>query len=102
MAKINPQRLQHTISSLKARFETDAIISMNDVAEMYVTGMFIVMGMGYDAFVSKCAAPEKFTVEELMQLSYVLDVKLELILKVVVKQGKVNFKPKDISHFLIK
>lgn len=102
MADINPKRLQDTIKALKARFETDAIASMNDLTTTYVTGMTAVLGMGYDRFIKKCASPEKFTIEELKQLAYVLDVKFELIMKVVEKQAHKTFKPRDISHLLPK
>ena len=102
MPKINPERLQITISSLKARFETNTINSMNDLMGMYVTGMLALLGIGYDAFVKKCASPEKFTMEDLIKLSQVLDVKIDKIMPVVLKQATKNVEAKDISHLLPK
>lgn len=102
MAKINSERLKGTITSLKARFETNTINSMNDLTDMYVTGMLAVLGIGYDGFVNKCAAPEKFVIEDLIKLSQAIDVDINVILKVVLKQATKNVKPKDISHLLPK
>lgn len=100
--KINSERLQSTIASLKARFETNTINSMNDLTEMYVTGMLAALGIGYDGFVNKCAAPEKFLIEDIIKLSQVINVDIDLILKVIIKQASKNVKPRDISHLINK
>ncbi|WP_345951208.1 hypothetical protein ABDD95_07075 [Mucilaginibacter sp. PAMB04274] len=73
---------------------------MNDLTELYVTGMLAALGMGYDSFVKKCAAPEKFLIEDLIKLSQVLEVDINLILALVVKQASKNVKQRNISHLL--
>lgn len=98
--KINSERLKSTIASLKARFETGTITSMNDLTDMYITGLITVLGMGYDGFINKCAAPEKFLIEDLVKMSQIFDVDIDLIIKVVLNQATKKVKPKDISHFL--
>lgn len=97
--KINSERLKSTIASLKARFETGTINSMQDLTDMYITGLITVLGMGYDGFINKCASPEKFLVEDLVKLSKIIDVDINLIMKVVLKQAVKNVKPKDVSRF---
>lgn len=98
--KVNPERLKSTIASLKARFETDTINSMKDLTDMYVTGMITALGIGYDGFVNKCSSPEKFLVEDLVKLSNIIDVDINKILKVVLRQASKNVKTRDISHLL--
>ncbi len=98
--KVNSERLKSTIASLKARFETDTITSMNDLTDMYITGLIAALGIGYDGFINKCASPEKFVIEDLVKLSQVIDVDINLIMKVVLKQSTKNVKPRDISHLL--
>lgn len=100
MAKVNPDRLKNTIASLKARFEMGTINSMVDLTNLYVTGIITAIGIGYDGFINKCNNPEKFVIEDLVKLSQLLDVDIELILKVVTKQSIKNVKKRDISHLL--
>jgi hypothetical protein len=101
MAKVNSEKLKSTLASLKARFETGTIHSMVDLTSLYVTGLITALGIGYDGFINKCSHPEKFLIEDLVKLSQILDVELELILKVVIKQASKNVKKRDISHLLI-
>lgn len=100
MAKVNPEKLISTIASLKARFEAGTIHSMDDLTNFYVTGLIAALGIGYDGFINKCSKPERFIIEDLVKLSQVLDVDIELILKVVVKQASKNVKKREISHLL--
>lgn len=100
MAKVNPDRLKSTIVSLKARFETGTIQTMVDLTDLYVTGLIAALGIGYDGFINKCNNPEKFLVEDLIKLSQLLNVDIDLILTVVKKQSIKNVKPRDISHLL--
>ena len=73
---------------------------MNDLTDMYITGLIAALGIGYDGFINKCASPEKFVIEDLVKLSQVIDVDINLIMKVVLKQATKNVKPRDISHLL--
>ena len=98
--KINSERLKSTIVSLKARFETGTISNMSDLTDFYITGLIAAIGIGYDGFVNKCAHPEKFLIEDLVKLSQIIDVDINLILKVVLKTAQKNVKVKDISHIL--
>lgn len=98
--KVNSERLKSTIASLKARFETNTITSMNDLTDMYITGLISALGIGYDGFINKCAAPEKFVIEDLVKLSQIIDVDIDIIVKVVLKQANKNVKSRDISHLL--
>ena len=98
--KINPERLKSTLASLKARFEAGTIESMKDLTGMYVTGLITALGMGYDGFVSKCNSPEKFVMEDIIKLANLTDVEINLILKVILRQGIKNVKKRDISHLL--
>lgn len=98
--KVNPEKLKSTIASLKARFETGTIHSMKDLTNLYVSGLITAIGIGYDGFINKCNFPEKFVIEDLVKLSQILDVELQLIIDVVSKQAKKNVKPRDISHLL--
>ncbi len=98
--KINPDKVKSTIASMKARFETNTIHKMSDLADMYITGMTKVLGIGYDGFVSKCSSPEKFVIGDLVKLSQILDVNIELIMKVVLKEAQKNVKPRDLNQLL--
>jgi len=98
--KLNPDKVKSTIASMKARFETNTIQKMSDLADMYITGMTKVLGIGYDGFVSKCSSPEKFVIGDLVKLSQILDVDIELIMKVVLKEAKKNVKPRDLNKIL--
>jgi hypothetical protein len=99
-AKINSERLKSTLVSLKARFETGTINSMSDLTGMYITGLITILGMGYDSFINKCMSPEKFVIEDLVKMSQIFDVDVNLITKVVLKDAIKNVKPKDVSHLL--
>ncbi|MES2418318.1 MAG: hypothetical protein V4541_09025 [Bacteroidota bacterium] len=98
--KVNPEKLKSTIASLKARFETGTITNMKDLTDLYVTGLINALGIGYDGFINKCSFPERFVMEDIVKLSQLLDVDINLILKVIVKQAKANVKPRDISHLI--
>lgn len=96
-AKINQEKLKSTIASLKARFETGTISDMSDLTDFYITGLIAAIGIGYDGFVNKCTHPEKFLIEDLVKISKLIDVDVELIIKVVLKSAVKNVQPKDIS-----
>lgn len=98
--KINPEKLKSTLVSLKARFETGTIENMSDLTDMYITGLINALGIGYDGFINKCASPEKFIIEDIVKLSQILNVDINLILSVVVRQAQKNVKPRNISHLL--
>jgi len=98
--KINPDKVKSTIASMKARFETETIHKMSDLSDMYITGMTKILGIGYDGFISKCSSPEKFVVGDLVKLSQILNVDIEVIMKVVLKEAKKNVKPRDLNAIL--
>lgn len=98
--KVNPEKLKSTLASLKARFETGTISNMKELTDLYVTGLITALGIGYDGFINKCNHPEKFVMEDIVKLAQILDVDINLILAVVVKQAQKNVKPRSISHLL--
>jgi hypothetical protein len=100
--KINPDKLRSTIASIKARFETNTIHKMSDLSNMNVTGITYLLGMGFEGFIGKCSSPEKFIVKDIVKLSQVLDVDIELIMKVVLKEAQKNVEPRNIKDLLEK
>jgi hypothetical protein len=97
---INPDNLNSTLKSIKARFDTDDIEKMDDISGIYSTGLKAALGMGHDGYVTKFNKPEKFIIEDLIKLSQITNVDIEKILKVVIKQAIKNVPKRDISHLL--
>jgi len=98
--KINKEKLKNTLASMASMFETGRIKQMKDIVTMYPTGIVLALGINYGGYMSKCAAPEKFVLEDLVKLAQILNIDLELILKVVTKEALKNTAVKDIDYLL--
>ncbi len=89
--KTKSEKINSTLASIKARFENGSINKMSDISKMSnVTALKTVLRMGFDGFVGKCAAPEKFVIRDLVKLSQLADVDIDLIMKVVIKEAAEN------------
>lgn len=71
---------------------------MKDITTMYPTGIVAALGINYGGFMAKCTAPEKFVIEDIVKLSQILNIDVELILKVIIKESLENVKPRKIDH----
>ena len=98
--KINKEKLKNTLASMASMFETGRVSKMKDIVTMYPTGIVVALGINYGGYMAKCAAPEKFIMEDLIKLAQILNIDIELILKVVVKESLKNVEKKDIGHLL--
>jgi hypothetical protein len=98
--EINKEKLRSTLLSMASMFETGRIKRMKDLTQMYPTGIVAALGINYGGYMTKCVSPEKFAMSDLVKLSQILDLDLEIILKVVTKEALQNVKPRDISHLL--
>ncbi|MDN5284225.1 MAG: hypothetical protein JWR38_499 [Mucilaginibacter sp.] len=97
---INREKLRSTLLSMASMFETGRIKRMRDLTPMYPTGIVAALGINYGGYMTKCASPEKFVIADLIKLSQILDIDVEFILRVVIKEAQQNVNPKDISHLL--
>lgn len=95
--KINSEKLKNTLITIKARFETGTVSKMEDVSEIYSTGLIAALGMGHNGYVTKFNAPENFTIHDLLKLADVSNTDIQLILEVVLKQAQANYQKRDIS-----
>jgi hypothetical protein len=93
-------KINSTLASIKARFENGSINKMSDLSEMNVTLLKEVLGMGFDGLIGKCAAPEKFVIRDLVKLSQVAKIDIDLIMKVVLKEAVKNVDPIDLEKLL--
>ncbi|MDR2275355.1 MAG: hypothetical protein LBF27_30890 [Sphingobacterium sp.] len=98
--KINLQKLKSTLLSIKARFESNTIHRMNDIANMYSTGLKKALGMGHDSFVTKFDEPHKFTVEDILKLSDITDVDKNIIWNKIVEEVEAKRTKYEINHIL--
>jgi len=98
--EINKEKLRSTLLSLASMFETGRIHRMKDLTPMYPTGVVAALGINYGGYMTKCVSPEKFAISDLVKLSQILDVDLEIILKIVTKEAQKNVQPRDLSHLL--
>lgn len=85
---------------MASMFETGRINKMKDIITMYPTGVVAALGINYGGYMTKCASPEKFLLEDLVKLSQILNIDIELILKVVTKESIQNTKKRNIDHLL--
>jgi hypothetical protein len=96
--KINFQKLKSTLLSIKARFESNTIRRMKDIADMYSTGMKKALGMGHDSFVTKFNDPSKFTVEDILKLADITEVDKDIIWKKIVEEVEATRAKHDLNH----
>ncbi len=97
---INPDKLRSSLLSIASLFETDRVDRMRDIAPIYPTGIIKALGINYGGYMSKCNFPERFVVEDIIKLAQILKIEPELIMKVVLKEAKVNVPPRNIDHLL--
>ncbi len=97
---INQEKLRSTLLSMASMFETGRIKRMKDITTMYPTGIVAALGINFGGYMTKCTSPEKFAISDLIKLSNILNIDIELILKVVIKEAQQNIQPRDISHLL--
>ena len=83
---------------MASMFETGRVKKMKDIITMYPTGIVAALGINYGGFMAKCAAPEKFVVEDIVKLSQILNIDFDLIWRVVIKESIDNVPKRDISH----
>lgn len=98
--EINKEKLKSTLLSMASMFETGRIKRMKDLTQMYPTGIVAALGINYGGYMTKCVSPEKFAISDLVKLAQILDIDLEIILRIVTKEAQQNVKPKDIGHLL--
>lgn len=97
---INTDKLKNTLLSIKARFESDTINKMTDVADMYSTGLKKALGMGHDSFTTKFSQPQKLTVEDIFKLSDISNVDKNLIWRKVSEEVKKDWKTIDLEKII--
>ncbi|PVH25144.1 hypothetical protein [Sphingobacterium corticibacter] len=71
------------LSSIGAMFETKKIKKMYDISELYPTKIIKLLGINSERYSVKLADPEKFTVSEVLRLSYILNIDPNLIINVI-------------------
>lgn len=98
--RVNPKNLKRALISIKSRFESGNVDKMEEIAELYPTGLIAAMGIGYTGYVTKFNAPENFTIHDLLKLADVSNTDIQLILEVVLKQAQANYQKRDISDLL--
>lgn len=98
--KVNPEKLRSTILSMASMFETGRIKKMRDITTMYPTGIVWALGINFGGYMSKCMNPEKFVISDIVKLSNLLSIDIELINKVILKEAQENVQPRDLSNLL--
>lgn len=81
-------------------FETGRINRMRDITTMYPTGIVWALGINFGGYMTKCASPEKFVFSDIVKLSKLLDIDVNLIVTVILKEANENVNAKDIGHLL--
>ena len=81
--KQNKNGHEKDLTSIGALFETGKVKKMYDIAELYPTKIIKLLGINSERYAVKLASPEKFTVAELLKLSYIFDIDPKLIIDVV-------------------
>lgn len=97
---LNPVKLKNTLESIASMFETGRVKKMMDITTMYPTGVVAALGINYGGFMSKCASPEKFLMEDLVKMSHILKIDISLILDVVVKEALKNTPERKVDFLL--
>lgn len=101
--KIREESIESLLASIKARFENGTIKRMADLTKIgNTTDLKTILGMGFDTLVSRCAAPEKFIIADLVKLSQIANVDIDLIMKVVLKEAAENVGKIDLKKFIEK
>ncbi len=96
--KINPDKLKSSLLSIASLFDTERVERMRDIAPIYPTGIIKALGMNYGGYISKCHFPERFVVEDIIKLAHLLKIDPEVIMKIVLKEARVNVIPRNTDH----
>lgn len=81
--KTDHTSLEKDLSSIGALFETNKIRKMYDISELYPTKIIKLLGINSERYSVKLANPEKFTISEILRLSYLLNTDPNLIMDVI-------------------
>ena len=95
--KNSTEKLSKALLSIASMFETGRIKSMKDITSLHPTALVKALGINYGGFMSKCSAPEKFAVSDIIKLSNLLNIDSESIMKIVLKEAQDNFDKKNLT-----
>ena len=94
--KNSTEKLSKALLSIASMFETGRVKSMRDITSLHPTALVKALGINYGGFMSKCSAPEKFVVSDIIKLSNLLNIDSESIMKIVLREAQENFDKKNI------
>lgn len=97
---INMEKLKNALKNIKARFQSNEITHMKEIAtsSFYVNGLYKAMSMGYNTFISRFEHPEELTLKDILKLADLSDTDPDLIFKVAIENAKKEHEKHDISH----
>lgn len=76
------------LASIALLFEAKKVRRMYDIAGLYPTKISRLLGINTDRYSVKLSNPEKFSVNELLKLAYILSIDPNLILDVIQKEAE--------------
>lgn len=80
---IDPEK---DLVSVGALFELGKIKRMYDISSLYPTKVTKLLGINHERYTVKLANPDKFSVSEVLKMSYIFNVDPALILEVIQKE----------------
>jgi hypothetical protein len=82
------------LKAIRSLFLNGDINEMKDIKELSPTLVTKSLGVNHGRFIKKLYHPEEFTVKHLLALSKLLDLDIQLILNVILKQVNASSKIK--------
>lgn len=97
---INLEKLNDALKNIKARFHSNEIKHMKEIAtpSFYVNGLYKAMSMGYNTFITRFENPEELTLKDILKLADISNTDPDLIFKIAIQNAKKEHEKHDISH----
>lgn len=97
---INIEKLEDALKNIKARFECEQIAHMKEItsSSFYVNGMYRVLSMGNDTFITRFNNPEELTLNDILKLADLTDTDPEIIPRIAFRKARQQHKKYDLSH----
>ncbi|GAA0884107.1 hypothetical protein GCM10009120_27050 [Sphingobacterium siyangense subsp. cladoniae] len=97
---INLKKLEDALKNIKARFQSNEIKHMKEIAtpSFYVNGLYKAMSMGYNTFITRFEHPEELTLKDILKLADISNTDADLIFKIAIENAKKEHEKYDLSH----
>ena len=72
--------------AIRSMFVSGSVKRMRDIEKLYPTAVAKSLKINHSRYIQKLYKPEEFTIKQLVALSNLLDLDIQLVLEVVIKQ----------------